>query len=117
MHRHGKFQRTGIGGLPTLLLQRYRCPHGLRTRSILKDGMLPYRRISAEQLQSCLDEPQQLEATTQLHSLPKPVVSAVKRFCRRAPWLFMTIGAGLRLPSGLTTAAFSQQLWQALRQR
>ena len=66
MHRHGACRRTGSDGLPTML-QRYRCPRCLRTCSILKDGMLPYRRVSAEQLQSCLDNPQHSQAKTESH--------------------------------------------------
>jgi hypothetical protein len=38
--------------------------------------MLPYRRVSAEQLQSCLDNPQQSQTKTESHKLPKPVLSA-----------------------------------------
>jgi hypothetical protein len=64
MHRHGKFERTGSDGLPTML-QRYRCPRCLQTCSVLKDGMLPYRRISAQELQNCLDSPQQLKIKTE----------------------------------------------------
>ena len=116
MHRHGKFQRIGSDGLPTKL-QRYRCPCCRRTCSVLKDGMLPYRRVSAQELQSCLDNPQEFELKTQLRRLPRPVVSAAKRFYHRARWLVMLIGAGLRQPLGLTPAEFSRQLWQTLRQR
>ena len=116
MHRHGRFERTGSDGRPTML-QRYRCPRCLQTCSVLKDGMLPYRRISAQELQNCLDSPQQLEIKTESHRLPKPVLSAAKRFHQRARWLFMMIGAGLRLPIGLAAGEFSRRLWQALRQR
>jgi hypothetical protein len=115
MHRHGKFKRIGSDGLPTML-QRYRCPRCLRTCSILKDGMLPYRRISAEELQSCLDNPQQSQAKTESPKLPKPVLSAAKRFHERTRWLVMLMGPGLsRLPLGLASGEFSQRLWEALR--
>jgi hypothetical protein len=115
LHRHGKSKRTGSDGLPTML-QRYRCPRCLRTCSILKDGMLPYRRISAEQLQSCLDNPQQFQAKTESHKLPKPVHSAAKRFHQRTRWLAMLMGTGLLgLPIGLAPGEFSQRLWEALR--
>ena len=115
MHRHGKFKRIGNDGLPTML-QRYRCPRCLRTCSILKDGMLPYRRISAEELQSCLDNPQQSQAKTESPKLPKPVLSAAKRFHERTRWLVMLMGPGLsRLPLGLAPGEFSQRLWEALR--
>jgi hypothetical protein len=77
MHRHGACRRTGSDGLPTML-QRYRCPRCLRTCSILKDGMLPYRRVSADQLQSCLDNPQDSQAKTESHKLLKPVLSAAR---------------------------------------
>ena len=59
------------------MLQRYRFPRCLRTCSILKDGMLPYRRVNAEQLQSCLDNPQQSQTKTESHKLPKPVLSRI----------------------------------------
>jgi hypothetical protein len=94
MHRHGAFKRTGSDGLPTML-QRYRCPRCLRTCSILKDGMLPYRRISAEELQNCLDNPQQSQAKTEPHKLPEPVLSAAKRFHGRTSWLVTLMGPGL----------------------
>jgi hypothetical protein len=115
MHRHGKFKRTGFDGLPTKL-QRYRCPRCLRTCSILKDGMLPYRRVSAEELQSCLDNPQQLQAETESHKLPKPVLSAAKSFHRRALSLAMLIGPRLlRLPIDIVPGEFNRRLWEALR--
>ena len=115
MHRHGACRRTGSDGLPTML-QRYRCPRCLRTCSILKDGMLPYRRVSAEQLQSCLDNPQHSQAKTESHKLLKPVLSAAKRFHERTRWLVMLMGPGLlRLPLGLTPGELSQRLWEALR--
>jgi transposase-like protein len=118
MHRHGKFKRTGSDGLQTPL-QRYRCPRCLRTCSILRDGMLPYRRISAEELQTCLDNPQQFQAKAQSHKLPKPVLSAAKRFHHRARWLFMLLGvggSGLRWPISIGPGEFSQRLWESLRQ-
>jgi transposase-like protein len=115
MHRHGTCRRTGSDGLPTML-QRYRCPRCLRTCSILKDGMLPYRRVSAEQLQSCLDNPQHSQAKTESHKLLKPVLSVAKRFHERTRWLVMLMGPGLlRLPLGLTPGELSQRLWEALR--
>jgi hypothetical protein len=99
MHRHGACRRTGSDGLPTML-QRYRFPRCLRTCSILKDGMLPYRCVSAEQLQSCLDNPQDSQA----------------RFHERTRWLVMLMGPGLlRLPLGLTPGELSRRLWEALR--
>ena len=99
MHRHGKCKRTGSDGLPTML-QRYRCPLCLRTCSIFKDMMLPYRRVSAERLQSCLDNPQEL----QVEPDSKPVRSAVKRFQQRTRRIVMVLGALLRLPLGLTAS-------------
>jgi hypothetical protein len=78
--------------------------------------MLPYRRVSAGQLQSCLDNPQQSQAKTESHKLPKPVLSAAKRFHERTRWLVMLMGPGLlRLPVGLTPGELSQRLWEALR--
>lgn len=110
MHRHGKCKRTGSDGLPTML-QRYRCPLCLRTCSILKDGMLPYRRISAEQLQICLDNPQQLRG----ESDSKPVRSAVKSFEQRTRRIAMVMGALLRLPVGVSVSEFNTRLWEELR--
>jgi hypothetical protein len=78
--------------------------------------MLPYRRVSAEQLQSCLDNPQDSQAKTESHKLLKPVLSAAKRFHERTRWLVMLMGPGLlRLPLGLTPGELSQRLWEALR--
>ena len=110
MHRHGKCKRTGSDGLPRML-QRYRCPLCLRTCSILKDGMLPYRRVSAERLQSCLDNPQEL----QVEPDSKPVRSAVKRFQQRTRRIVMVLGALLRLPLGLTASELNKRLWEELR--
>jgi hypothetical protein len=112
MHRHGKCKRTGSDGLATML-QRYRCPRCLHTYSILKDGMLPYR--SAEQLQSCLDSPQQLQPEPESQSLPKPLRSALKSFQQRTGWIAMLMGPLLRWPIGLAPSEFSQRLWEQLR--
>jgi hypothetical protein len=102
MYKHGKFKRTGSDGLP-MMLQRYCCPLCRRTCSILKDGMLPYRRISADELQSCLDNPERLQDKALSQSLPKPVLTAAKRFQQRARWLVMLMGAGImRSPIALT---------------
>jgi hypothetical protein len=79
--------------------------------------MLPYRRVSAEQLQSCLDNLQHSQANPESHKLLKPVLSVAKRFHERTRWLVMLMGPGLfRLPIGLTPDELSQRLWEALRQ-
>lgn len=73
--------------------------------------MLPYRRISAEQLQICLDNPQQLRG----ESDSKPVRSAVKSFEQRTRRIAMVMGALLRLPVGVSVSEFNTRLWEELR--
>jgi len=73
--------------------------------------MLPYRRVSAEQLQSCLDNPQQL----QVEPDSKPARSAVKSFQKRTRRIAMVMGALLRWPLGLTAIELNKRLWEELR--
>jgi hypothetical protein len=47
MHRHGRSPRKGL----TAGLQRYRCPWCHGTVSVLEEGMLPYRKIAAAELE------------------------------------------------------------------
>jgi uncharacterized protein DUF6431 len=112
MHRHGRFQRMAPNG-EAISIQRYICPNCRSTCSVLKDGMLPYRRLCSKELQECLDKLQ-----TSPKSQPKgshPLIRAVKTFHQRA----LRLHARLWLPVAvsLNPPIMAQRLWQALRQR
>lgn len=111
MHRHGCFQRRGINGDP-VAIQRYICPHCHSTCSVLKDGMLPYRRLCSKELQQCLDQ-----FPTSPESLPKASCSlgrAVRHFQQRALGLHLRMW--LPVAISVDPLVMAQQLWQALRQ-
>ena len=59
MHRHGRSPRKGL----VAGLQRYRCPWCHATVSVLEEGMLPYRKITATELEQCLDDPASVACT------------------------------------------------------
>jgi transposase-like protein len=112
MHRHGCFRRRGLDGEP-VAIQRYICPQCRSTCSVLKDGMLPYRRLCPKHLQQCLD---QLQAAQE--SLPKASSSlgrAVRHFQHRATSLHLRMCLPVEL--SLDPPLMAQRLWQALRRR
>lgn len=112
MHRHGQCWRKAADG-SRLGLQRYRCPECRRTASVLKAGMLPYRRLDAEALQQALDEP---EACKQPEAAPsRPLRRAIQSFEGHALRLHLLVGTNVALSSDPVRMA--RRLWPALRRR
>jgi hypothetical protein len=112
MHRHGQCWRKAAD-CSRIGLQRYRCPWCRRTASALKAGMLPYRRISATELQQALDEPDLLKQDQVAPS--QSLRRAIRTFQRRALRLHLLVGTDLAL--SLDPVLMARRLWPALRQR
>jgi len=107
MHRHGRSPRKGLAAG----LQRYRCPWCHATVSVLEEGMLPYRKITAAELEQCLDDPGSV-TQTEPPNRRRTLRDAVRSFHRHLPQLRMRLGAVLRIRSGESP---SDHIWRSLR--
>jgi hypothetical protein len=107
MHRHGRSPRKGLAAG----LQRYRCPWCHATVSVLAEGMLPYRKIAAAELEQCLDDPASV-APTEPPSRRRTFRDAVRSFHRHIPQLRMRLGALLRIRPDKSPV---DQIWRGLR--
>ena len=107
MHRHGRSPRKGLAEG----LQRYRCPWCHATVSVLEEGMLPYRKITAAELEQCLDDPTSV-APKEPPSRRRILRDAVRSFHRHIPQLKMRLGALLRIRAGESP---SDHIWRSLR--
>ena len=87
-------------------LQRYRCPWCHATVSVLEEGMLPYRKITAAELDLAS------VTLTEPPSRRRILRDAVRSFHRHLPQLGMRLGALLRIGSYESPL---EQAWRNLR--